>query len=371
MSESLNGAPEVAPRDRPSEDGARRRPVTPRVWIAIVAVTVVIAGVVVTAGVFAGQNAARETRIAAAQADFSAFSEAEAGWASEKEDYASAVLAAAADAAIYREIVAAVQATGEFDPGVVIEFDRVVTELSALAPGPTGGADPAAWETSVRENPAQTLGVEDPGIVSLTEQDVREGYAAGDDSYRATQLNLTESASGLAEATEKLEGVREELNAAHQRAVEAGAKLAVAFTNLPDEALAQWELATDDVKAAFVAAHASLEEYRGDTGAQGLLDAVAAYTDGIVALRASHEAAIAEAERIRREQAGTITVLTDFMYYLPYDQCIQAPGVAYTQTFDVSGGQNHTTAPDPAQDFDIWTYTVSGGTVSYFRCYAD
>ncbi|NYF15514.1 hypothetical protein HDC37_000326 [Microbacterium sp. AK009] len=345
---------------------------TRRRWIGVGAVTAVVAGLAVAAAVLGAQQSAREERLATAEADFSAFIAARSDWESNRDEYVSAVLTTAAESAVYSAISEKVQTTAAaFDPDAIAGFERAVSELSAITPSPLEGQDVGEWEKSVLEDPAATIGLEEPTLPTLIERDVVEAYAADDEASRAVRASVTGAVSALSGATAEVTAAREELEAAHQRAIEAGTALAAATTLLPDTVLAESALASDDSKATFVAAHATLGAFDTGADAQELFEAVTGYLASHAALRASNDEAVAEAERIRREQVGTITVRTDFMYYLPYDQCIQAPGVAYTQTFDVSGGQNHTTAPDPAQDFDIWTYTISGGTVSYLRCYAD
>jgi hypothetical protein len=342
-----------------------------RRWIAIGAVTAVVAAIAVAATALGAQQSAREERLAAAKADFSAFTAAVADWEAAQDDYASLVLTAAAESPVLTSLSAEVHAAAAFDAGAVAAFNLAAAELSNITPTSPEGQDPAQWAKSVQEDPVATLGLEQPTLPALTEQEAADAYAAGEDAFRTARASLTDGVTDLAAAAKKTTTSREELAAARQRVFDAGLALSAAATLVPETVLPEFDLATDDSKATFVAAHGALAALGTDADVQGLYDAVTRYLESYEALRTSNEEAVAEMERIRREQVGTVTVLTDFMYYLPYDQCIQAPGVAYTQTFDISGGQNHTTSPDPAQDFDIWTYSISGGTVSYFRCYAD
>jgi len=357
------------------EGDAQPRRLGRRGWIAVGAIAAVVVALAVAAGIIITQQNEQSERVAAARADLAAFTAAQSELIAANEDYASAVLAASTEATVYQEILAKVKPTGIFEAAAVAEYEAAIKEFTELTPGPREGTDLAQWQQALRADPASALALEQPTVSGLSAEEVTDAYSSGGDDYETIRATVTGDATTLTHAAENVGATRAELEAAHANVAEATAVLAAATALSPDAVVAELPLASDESKLAFTAAHASVTALESTARAQAALDAVTAYLDSHAAVKASNQTIVAERaaeeERIQREKVGTITVLTDALNYVTYDQCILAPGSGYTRTFDISNGQDHTTGPDSGQVFDIWTYTIDGGTVSFLKCYAD
>ncbi len=352
---SRAGAPAVEPAPG---GGTKRKRLGRREWIAIAAVATVLVAVAVTSGIVITQQNAQNVRASAAVADLAAVTEAQAELAAANADYASTMQTASADATVYQDILAKAKPADVFDAAAVQNYEAAVAELSALIPAEGTAA-----------------GVEQPAAGELSVAEVTDAYSRGGEDYETMRATLTGDANTFTRAANDVNAIRAELDAAREMIAEATVALVAATTLTPDTVLAELSLASDESKQAFTTAHSSVTALDDTSPVQAALNAISAYLDSHAAVRVSNETIAAERaaeeERIRQEQVGTITVATDFKIYLSFDQCILAPGVSYTQTFDISNGQNHTTTPDPARTSEIWTYTIDGGTVSFYKCYAD
>lgn len=355
MTSGAAGAPSV---EQTPDGGTKRRRLGSRAWITIFAVAAVVMVVAASFGLIITEQNAHSERANAAAADLAAVTEAKAALATANEDYASAVQAASADGTVYQEILAKAKPAGVFNEAAVQTFEAALAEFTALI---------SAEST--------TTGVEQSAASEPSLGEVTEAYSSGGEDYETMQATLTGDANTFTGAAEDVSAIHTELDAAREMVAEATAGLVAATTLTPDAVFAEFSLASAESLQGFTVAHSSVTAIDRSSPAQAALDAITAYLESHAAVRASNETIAAqraaEEERIRQEQVGTITVATEFKYYLSYDQCILAPGVSYTQTFDISNGQDHTTAPDPARTSEIWTYSIDGGTVSFYKCYAD